>query len=162
MKAAEVGIMMSDPVGNVRHCFTPLAAYIVDTPEAAMLACVRRKTSPFTIASYLQFGDSFRHPARTCSITLDQLNNITVDPNELEAYFNACAEYRLNGVHSPFWVDWPLADPSVFLMPELLHHWHKEFWDHDLQWCLAVVGAQELDFRFSILQPITGYCYELG
>jgi hypothetical protein len=61
MKAAEVGIMMSDPVGNVRHCFTPLAAYIVDTPEAAMLACVRGKTSPFTMASYLQFGDNFRH-----------------------------------------------------------------------------------------------------
>ncbi|KAG1870495.1 hypothetical protein C8R48DRAFT_670848 [Suillus tomentosus] len=34
MIAAEIGIMMSDPVGNVRHCFTPLAAYIVDTLEA--------------------------------------------------------------------------------------------------------------------------------
>lgn len=38
MIAAEVGIMMSDPVGNVRHCFMPLAAYIINTPEAAMLA----------------------------------------------------------------------------------------------------------------------------
>ncbi|KAG1785392.1 uncharacterized protein HD556DRAFT_1202432, partial [Suillus plorans] len=56
MKAAEVGIMMSDPVGNVWHCFTPLAVYIIDTPEAAMLACVCGKTSPFTMASYLQFG----------------------------------------------------------------------------------------------------------
>ncbi|KAG2739472.1 hypothetical protein P692DRAFT_20697899, partial [Suillus brevipes Sb2] len=40
---------------------------------------------------------------------------------------------------------------------ESLHHWHKEFWDHDLHWCLVAVGALELDFRFSILQPITGY-----
>ncbi|KAG1847303.1 hypothetical protein DFJ58DRAFT_843203 [Suillus subalutaceus] len=87
MIAAEVGIMMSDPVGNVRHCFTPLAAYIVDTPEAAMLV----------------------------------LGIISGTP----------------------------AQP--------LHHWHKEFFDHDLQWCFKVVGAQELDFRFSILQPITGY-----
>ncbi|KAG0702891.1 hypothetical protein DFH29DRAFT_804305 [Suillus ampliporus] len=118
MKAAEVGIMMSDPVGNVRHCFTPLAAYI--------------------------------------------LNSIATDPNDLEAYFNVCVEHQLNGVYSPFWVDWPLADPSVFLMPEPLHHWHKEFWDHDLQWCLAVVGPQELDFRFSILQPITGYRHFAG
>jgi hypothetical protein len=62
MKAAEIGIMMSDPVRNVQHCFTPLAAYIVNMPEAAMLACVRRKTSPFTMASYLQFGDSFGTP----------------------------------------------------------------------------------------------------
>ncbi|KAG2739313.1 hypothetical protein P692DRAFT_20881930 [Suillus brevipes Sb2] len=52
---------------------------------------------------------------------------------------------------------WPYADPSVFLTPESLHHWHKEFWDHDLHWCLVAVGALELDFRFSILQPITGY-----
>jgi len=162
MVAAQVGIMMSDPIGNVRHCFTPLAAYIVDTPEAAMLACVRGKTSPFTMASYQQFGDNFRHPPRARSITLDQLASITVDPNDLEAYFDACAEYRLNGVHAPFWKDWPLADPSVFLTPEPLHHWHKEFWDHDLQWCLTVVGAQELDFRFSILQPITGYRHFSG
>ncbi|KAG1810372.1 uncharacterized protein HD556DRAFT_1454247 [Suillus plorans] len=120
MKAAEVGIMMSDPVGNVRHCFTPLAAYIVDTPEAAMLACVRGKTSPFTMASYLQFGDNFRHPAHTRSITLGQLANITVNPDDLEAYFEACADSRLNGVYAPFWMDWPLADPSIFLTPESL------------------------------------------
>jgi hypothetical protein len=157
MKAAEIGIMMSDPVGNVRHCFTPLAVYIVDMPEAAMLACVRRKTSPFTMASYLQFGDSFRHPPHTRSITLDQLASITVDPAHLEAYFDASAEYRLKGVCTPFWMDWPLADPSIFLMSEALHHWHKEFFDHDCQWCLVAIGASELDFRFSILQPVTGY-----
>ncbi|OJA17505.1 hypothetical protein AZE42_11884 [Rhizopogon vesiculosus] len=162
MKAAEIGIMMSDPVGNVRHCFTPLAAYIVDTPEACMLSVVCGKTSPFTLASYEQFGDSFHHPSRTCSITLEQLTNINTDPNDLEAYFNACVEYRLNGVHAPFWKDWPLADPSVFLIPEPLHHWHKQFWDHDMQWCLQVVGVQEFDFRISILQPITGYRHFSG
>ncbi|KAG2100261.1 hypothetical protein BD769DRAFT_1291473, partial [Suillus cothurnatus] len=118
MKAAEVRIMMSDPVGNVRHCFTPLAAYI--------------------------------------------LAGITVNPDDLEAYFEACADSRLNGVHAPFWMDWPLADPSIFLTPESLHHWHKEFYDHNLQWCIMVVGAQELDFRFSILQLTTGYCHFSG
>ncbi|KAG1741214.1 hypothetical protein EDD22DRAFT_744744, partial [Suillus occidentalis] len=162
MIAAEVGIMMSDPVGNVQHCFTPLAAYIVDTPEAAMLVCMRGKTSPFTMALYLQFGDHFQHPAHTRVITLAQLASITVDPNNLEAYFEACAEHQLNGVHAPFWKGYPHADPSIFLMPEPLHHWHKEFFDHDLQWCLKVVGAQELDFRFSILQPITGYRHFTG
>ncbi|KAG2051089.1 hypothetical protein BDR06DRAFT_1061819, partial [Suillus hirtellus] len=148
MIAAEIGIMMSDPVGNIRHCYTPLAAYIVDTPKACMLACVRGKTSPFTMASYLEFGDSFRHPERTRSVTLEQLVNIKADPNNLKAFFEACTEYRLNSVHAPFWMYWPYADPSVFLMPESLHHWHKEFWDHDLHWCLVAVGVLELDFRF--------------
>ncbi|KAG2127501.1 hypothetical protein DEU56DRAFT_872775 [Suillus clintonianus] len=70
---------------------------------------------------------------RTRSITLAQLNSIK-----------------------------PLTDPSVFLTPEPLHHWHKGFYDHDLQWCLTVVGAQELDFRISILQPTTGYHHFCG
>ncbi|KAG1797939.1 hypothetical protein EV424DRAFT_1546453 [Suillus variegatus] len=123
MKAAEVGIMMADLIGNVHHCFTPLTAYIVDTPEAAMLA---------------------------------------FNPDDLEAYFEACADSWLNGVYAPFWIDWPLTDPSIFLMPESLHHWHKEFHDHDLQWCIVVVGAHELDFWFSILQLTTGYHHFSG
>ena len=36
-KAAEVGIMMSDPLGFRRYVFTPLAAYIVDVMEALAL-----------------------------------------------------------------------------------------------------------------------------
>ncbi|KAG2059960.1 hypothetical protein BDR06DRAFT_873151, partial [Suillus hirtellus] len=43
-----------------------------------------------------------------------------------------------------------------------LHHWHKEFFDHDCQWCLTIVGTSELDFQFSILQPIMGYCHFAG
>ncbi|KAG1895266.1 uncharacterized protein F5891DRAFT_1194323 [Suillus fuscotomentosus] len=157
MKATKLGIMMSDPVRNIRHCFTPLAAYIVDTPEACMLACVRGKTSPFTLVSYLQFGDNFCHPARTRAITLEQLANVDVDPNNLEAFFAACAEFRLNGVFTPFWKGWRFSDPTIFLTPEALHHWHKQFYDHDMQWCLVVLGAVEFYFRFLILQPITGY-----
>ena len=36
--AAAVGIMMSDPIGNLHYCFTPLIAYIADTPEQCLLA----------------------------------------------------------------------------------------------------------------------------
>ncbi|KAG0700898.1 hypothetical protein DFH29DRAFT_1000703 [Suillus ampliporus] len=102
-----------------------IMSYIVDTPEAAML-----------------FGDSFQHPTHTCSITLDQLNSITADPNDLEA-LATCRSLCLSDAR---------AATSL----------HTEFWDHDLQWCLAVVGPQELDFRFSILQPITGYRHFAG
>ncbi|KAG2137000.1 hypothetical protein DEU56DRAFT_912773 [Suillus clintonianus] len=157
MKAAELGIMMSDPVGNIHHCFTPLAAYIVDTPEACMLACVHGKTSPFTLVSYLQFRDNFRHPTRTRAITLEQLASINTDPNDLEAFFAACADFWLNGVFTPLWKGWRFGDPAIFLTPEALHHWHKQFYDHNVQWCLVVLGAVEFDFRISILQPVTGY-----
>ncbi|KAG2337000.1 hypothetical protein BDR05DRAFT_952932 [Suillus weaverae] len=60
----------------------------------------------------------------------------------------------LSGIARPFWCDWPLADPSRFLTPKALHHWHHAFYDHDIQWCLRAVGTEELDFCFSILQPL--------
>ncbi|KAG1846144.1 hypothetical protein C8R48DRAFT_779638 [Suillus tomentosus] len=39
----------------------------------------------------------------------------------------------------------------------MLHHIHKEFYDHDAQWLIVSVGDSEIDFRFSVLQPITGF-----
>jgi hypothetical protein len=156
--AAQIGIMMSDPLGWRRLCYTPLAAYIVDTPESALLSGVGGKTSSITMAYYKQFGDNFRHEPRTAKKTLEQLRVVEQDVNpwNLEAYFKAASQFRLNGVHRPFWADWPLSDPSVFLTPEPLHHWHKQFWDHDTKWCVNGVGAAELDFRFSILHPLIG------
>ena len=38
--AAEIGIMMLDPLGWCRYCFTPLAAAIIDTPEALMYTVI--------------------------------------------------------------------------------------------------------------------------
>ncbi|KAI5983211.1 hypothetical protein EDD15DRAFT_2202285 [Pisolithus albus] len=154
--AAQVGRMMSDPVGNLRHCFTPLAAYIVDTPEACMVACVRGKTSPVTMASYKNFGDAFRHQRHTGARTLTHLSRIQCDPNDVERYFLLCKQFRLSGVAKPFWRNWPLSDPANFLPPEPLHHWYRKFWDHDVQWCKNALGAQELDFRYSVLHPIVG------
>ncbi|KIJ14128.1 hypothetical protein PAXINDRAFT_79800 [Paxillus involutus ATCC 200175] len=116
--AARIGIMLSDPAGNSRYCFTPLASCIVDTLEACTITCT--------------------------------------DPNDLQAYFKACAKDRLNGVQKPFWDDWERSDPANFLTPEPLHHWHHEFYDHDIRWCMNAVGNAEIDFCFSIMQPITG------
>lgn len=87
-KAAEIGIMMADPLGYKRFCYTPLAAYIVDTPESALISGVAGKTSSITMASYVNFGDPFRHAPRTAPVTLETLENIEnqVNPWNLEAY----------------------------------------------------------------------------
>jgi hypothetical protein len=154
-KAAEIGIMMSDPTGSLRYMFTPLAAYIVDVQEAVALSGVAGKTSHVTMASHKQFGDSSRHDPRTASTTLAQLHAIEakVDPWNLKAYIKEAKKVRLNGVHRPFWRDWALSEPSIFFTPEPLHHWHKMFWDHDAQWCIHALGSAEIDYRFSILHP---------
>lgn len=164
--AASRGALMNDSLGRIRCCFPMLAAYIVDTPEAAVLAGVGGKTSHLTVASHKRFGDHFRHPTRLATITLAQIEDVAeeLDPwKDLELFVKESrALYRLNGVHLPFWRNWALpdgiiAEPSHFLTPEPLHHWHKQFWDHDAKWCIRAVGSAEIDFRFSLLQPCIGF-----
>ncbi|KIK75320.1 hypothetical protein PAXRUDRAFT_36990 [Paxillus rubicundulus Ve08.2h10] len=123
-KAAELGCMTSDPLGNLKYCFTPLNAYITYTPEQHAITCVSSNASPVTMVTTKKFGD----------------------PLHLHSYFKACQKYQLNGVPCPFWVDWALAEPSSFLPLELLHHLHNMFWDdHDHDWCIRILEANELD-----------------
>ena len=105
--ATQLGIMMNDPLGNRRYCFTPLASYIVDTPESALVACVAGKTSSVTTASYKEFGDLFRYEPRTTSKTLANLKQVVsqADPWDLSEYLKVVACFHPNGVHHPFWRD---------------------------------------------------------
>jgi Plavaka transposase len=155
-EAMRYGVTMPDPLGDLRYCFMPLVSYIADTPEACLVACVRGKTSPVTIASHEDFGDSFRHPSRTAALTKSQLESIVHLAANVEEYFLACTPFRLSGVELPFWRDWPLASPSHFLTPEPLHYWHRASWDHDVSWCRVALGDAEIDFRFSVIPKITG------
>ena len=159
------GAWFSDYAGNMRYCFTPLVACIVDTPEAGALACVAGKTSHLTMAMYKQFGDPFQHQPRTAASILTSLENLAseFDPSDVATYTNhAKTLYRLNGVHLPFWRDWhlpdkTLPDPYRIFPIEVLHHLHKSFWDHDVKWVIRAVGDHELDLRFSLIQPRNGY-----
>ncbi|KAG1822264.1 hypothetical protein EV424DRAFT_1472203 [Suillus variegatus] len=56
--------------------------------------------------------------------------------------------HSLSGVHQPFWRNWQYADPSHFLVGEILHTCHKFFFDHPFKWCKEAVGKDELDFHF--------------
>ncbi|KAJ6571013.1 hypothetical protein DFH09DRAFT_1246876 [Mycena vulgaris] len=156
--AARVGVMLSDAFGKQRFCFTPLASHIVDTPESLLVAGVAANASSLTTASYKQFGDSFQHPPRTADYTLSLIEEIegAAHPWDFPRYLKIAKKRGLNGVHRPYWSNWPLSDPSRFLTPEILHHWLKFAWDYDLQWCILAMSEDEIDFRFSVLRPHTG------
>ncbi|KAG1857798.1 hypothetical protein F4604DRAFT_1536272, partial [Suillus subluteus] len=143
-QAARLGIMMSDPAGFSRYCFTPLVAYVADTPEELIIACITMNASPVTMATRTSFGDPDHHPIRKGSSTLANIQK-------------ECKQYHLNGVPWPFWMDWVTVDPSYFLTPESLHHFHKMFFDHDCAWCIDVVSAKEIDFHHCNIQ-----CYIVG
>ena len=66
------GAFMADLLGCIRCYFTPIIAYIVNTPEAAVIAAVGGKTSHLTLASYKTFGDHFCHLTCLGSVTLAQ------------------------------------------------------------------------------------------
>ncbi|KAI5990986.1 hypothetical protein EDD15DRAFT_2132945, partial [Pisolithus albus] len=119
-------------------------------PEQHVIACVTDNASAVSMAVSNQFGDPLRCAARTASKTRQLLIAVKREmrARNLSSYFQACRKRQLNGVASPFWLDWALAEPSSFLTPEVLHHFFKMFWDHDRKWCSRMLGADELDFRF--------------
>ncbi|KAI6005577.1 hypothetical protein EDD15DRAFT_2191043 [Pisolithus albus] len=98
-------------------------------------------------------------PPRTAGRTLDDIERacIEADLNDFEEFLKAAKCYSLSGVHKPFWRDWPLSNPSKFLTPEVLHHFHCLFWDHDLQWCSIVLRPAEINYCFSLIQTPVGY-----
>ncbi|KAG1747998.1 uncharacterized protein EDB91DRAFT_1235850 [Suillus paluster] len=112
-----------------------------------------------------QFGDSFCHEPRTASTTLAQLSVIRTqaNPSDLQAFFQEAQKFPLNSDFEPFWQDWVIIDLSRFFTPETLHVLHKEFWDHDAKWLIFGVGELEMDFHFSVLQPVTSFqCFAEG
>jgi hypothetical protein len=44
-----------------------------------------------------------------------------------------------------------------FLNLEILHHFHRFFFDHDLQWCIIALGSAEIDYRYTLIQTPVGY-----
>ena len=158
--AAAIWVMMSDPVGNLHHCYTPLAAYIANTPEQSLMACTSPKALPVSTAIYKQFRDSTCYPPHTAMETLHVIKMMCAKlaPTDLINFLKVAKAYRLNGVFEPLWRDYIHSDPSKFLLPEVLHHFHHPFFDHDLQWCIAVAGSEELDYCFTLIWTLIGYC----
>ena len=98
--ATRVGYMMSDPIGNLCYCYTPLTAYIADTPEQTLLACVGPKASPLMIATSKQFGDPVLHSPCTGSHTLASIRSISrkCSPKEYKEFLKFAKSLSLNGV----------------------------------------------------------------
>ena len=116
--AATIGIMMSDPVGNLHYCFTPLAAWIADTPKESLLAATGLKSSPVTTVMSKNFGDTYQHPPHTATDTLTAIHDACLQCSLMD-YMNFIKVIRklgLNSIINPFWVDWlllPLITSSL-------------------------------------------------
>lgn len=155
---AQHGGLMTDSLGYVRNCFTPIGAYIGDLPEAQLVSGVAKNASPVTTATQPEFGDPFPHPPRTGADTLRQIQQLLAEthPWDITTFQKKAKALKLLGVHLPFWRDWRFSDPARFLNGEILHTGHKFFFDHPLKWCKEIAGKHALDTRFKTQHKRSG------
>jgi len=110
-------------------------------------------------AIYKQFGDGICHPPHTAAGTLHVIEMMCarLPPTDPINFLKVAKEYWLNGIFEPFWRDWLCSDPSKLLLLEVLHHFYRFSFNHNLQWCIAVVGGKELDYCFTLTWTSIGY-----
>ena len=101
-----------------------------------MIACISWNASPVTLAMVEGFGDDTAYPLCHGVMTLQNIyelcqwsdkNGRKIDVWDVPRYLAESKKHHLSGVHLPFWRDWKLADPAIFLVPEILHTCHKFF-----------------------------------
>ncbi|KAI6128922.1 hypothetical protein EDD16DRAFT_1690159 [Pisolithus croceorrhizus] len=67
------------------------------------------------------------------------------DPFDYKNFIKVIRALCLNSVIEPIWRGWPLSEPSDFITPEPLHHFHRFSWDHDTWWyCMFEDGVSKL------------------
>ncbi|KAG2091184.1 uncharacterized protein F5147DRAFT_748146 [Suillus discolor] len=158
--ATLLGTILSSDKTNITALTGDHIAHLlrISLSNIHMNVCSKSSTNSFILAALLPVPKFIHKKKRMKGVLEDCLIHQCLNI----AYFHEARKFRLNGIDKLFWWDYALADPSQFLTPESLHHLHKEFFDHDAQWLICAVGDSEIDFQFSVLQPITGYQHFYG
>jgi hypothetical protein len=153
------GVRMTDAAGNVRKCYPIIAAYLADYPEQVLINVAAGNNSPVTLAGYDELGDSQPAPPRTREWILGTIDKICrrVDPSNILQYLEAARSAGLNGVHEPFWKDFPGYQPHIAMCPDILHGVLRFWRDHIFLWTQRLIGEAEIDRRVKVLQPIVGF-----
>lgn len=153
------GTHISDSKGDVRHCFTLLAAHIGDLPEQQLSNLALRNASPTTIVTHDNLGSATVHPPRTREWILSCIESVcrVADPNNIKLYQKVAKQHNLNGVHLPFWRNLPHYRPEIAVCPDILHGVIKFWRDHPLLWVRRLMGTTEYDARLKCLQPVPYY-----
>ena len=156
--AGKHGADFVDSLGDVRHCYPQIAAYLADYPEQIMINVTPSLSSPVTTAGFEGLGDSTPHPRRTKEWILSRIRILLdcVDPDDVVAYMDAAKKLGLSAVDQPFWQDLPGYRPDLVICPDILHGLFRMWRDHVLKWVQHLIGKPELDRRLKVLQPLIG------
>ena len=101
--AATMKVMMSDLVGNLWYCYTPLVSWIANMPEECLISTTSPKAFPVTTTTSKHFGDSFCHPPYTGQNTLLAIWTVCAehDPPDFKNFLKVIRCLSLNGLINP-------------------------------------------------------------
>lgn len=148
-----------DPEGNIRLIFYVLIAYLADLEEQFKIAALDKSNCIHCEATTTQFGSPDPCNPRTSDSILEAITNVqdecgkNADPYEFAL---GADKYRLGDVEYPFWASLPLVDICDVLAVDLLHGFHKFFFDHPFQWNVNSLGKEEIDVRMKAQLALTG------
>ncbi|KZV89896.1 hypothetical protein EXIGLDRAFT_838215 [Exidia glandulosa HHB12029] len=138
--AGKDGVDVECADGFVRKVYMVLAAYIADYPERCLIACCKGNQCPSCTCPWKESGEPRPWPYRARDTILDLLQRGSSD--------KAFDAHGLTDVVTPFWAELPHCDIFQSFPPDLLHQLHKGvFGDHVLQWCIDIIGKDEVDCR---------------
>ncbi|KAG9074571.1 hypothetical protein FRC06_010602, partial [Ceratobasidium sp. 370] len=143
-----------DPAGNTRLVQYEFSIYGADLQEQCDAAGITRNACPHSRAKGKTLGDCQCQPARSSKEIIMRIQQVLAEfhfvhrryPTPLE-FLDAGKKYDLAGIQKPFWRKLPGFDISQVLCPDLLHGFHKMFFDHPHKWNLNALGAEEFDTR---------------
>ncbi|KAG9091719.1 hypothetical protein FRC06_000442 [Ceratobasidium sp. 370] len=143
-----------DLEGHIRSVLYELAGYITDLEEQWLVAALGGQTCPHCTRDCNHLGDLESGLPRTPADILRRIRKIKKDYKaawgrspSIEEFLNLAGEEHLNGVDKPFWKTLPRLNIFHVLSPDLLHGFHKYFYDHIYRFNRTGMGQDEYNAR---------------
>ncbi|KAG8702415.1 hypothetical protein FRC08_003497 [Ceratobasidium sp. 394] len=143
-----------DPEGYIRSVLYELAGYIADLEEQWLVGGLGGQSCLDCTHDTTHLGDPESGLPRTPADILGKIRKIKRDYRaawgrspSLEEFVNLAGEVHLNGVDKPFWKTLPDVNIFKILCPDLLHGFHKYFYDHIYRFNRTGMGQDEYDAR---------------
>ncbi|KAG8699432.1 hypothetical protein FRC08_005309 [Ceratobasidium sp. 394] len=105
------------------------------------------------------FGSPDTFERRTCQHILEAISQVQAERGinaDLYEFTLGSDKHGLGDVEYPFWESLPFVDICTTLSLNLLHSFHKFFFDHPFQWNKNSLGDKELDARIRSQVALVG------
>ena len=125
-----------------------LAAYVADHPEQCLVTCCSENQCPRCTV----LPEKCRKPLHSVLRELEKVLKVLERRRKLKQF----DDEGLRAVFDPFWHNLPHANIFAVITPDILHQLHKGmFKDHLVKWITSIVGEDELDARFKVINNYT-------